>query len=78
MTDNSGPAFPLINRDYQEAYGGCPGMSLRDYFAGQALVGILANPGTQTKNSETLKNLYKTAAEFSYVAADAMIAQRSK
>lgn len=40
MTDrkDGGAAFP-------SAHTGAPGMSLRDWFAGQALVGLLAFPG---------------------------------
>lgn len=31
---NGGPAFPIQNAQYTEAYGGAPGMTLRDWFAG--------------------------------------------
>lgn len=41
------PAFP------EPRGGGCtPGMSLRDYFAGQALAGLCANPGGPFQSSE--------------------------
>ena len=67
---DGGPAFPLMNRDYQEAYGGAPGMSLRDWFAGQALMGFMANtsrPTTYTGDD----------AEWAYTIADAMLAARA-
>lgn len=35
--DDGGPAFPVPGTEYNERY---PGMSLRDWFAGQALNGI--------------------------------------
>lgn len=63
---NGGPAFPLINRDYQEAYGGAPGMSLRDWFAGQAL----SNQYAQHEG-----DCHKVA-EWAFHIADAMLAAR--
>ena len=49
-----------------------PGMSLRDYFAGQALTGLLA--GRQPNNAYPLEYL----AETSYATADAMIEARGE
>jgi hypothetical protein len=46
------------------------GMSLRDYFAGQALAGLLAN--NETSNAAGL-----TSAQ-AYIFADAMLAARKK
>ena len=69
MTDrhDGGPAFPHRN-DL------CPqmnGMTLRDWFAGQALAGILSNPN--------IENAYFTVdAGLAYEAADAMLAARSE
>lgn len=37
---DGGPAFPVLDQGFVPGSGG---MSLRDYFAGQALVGILAS-----------------------------------
>lgn len=73
--DTGGPAFPLINRDYQEAYGGCPGMTLRDWFAGQALAGLMSacdEGGSWTATGLATVN----AARSAYEAADAMLAAR--
>lgn len=46
------------------------GMSLRDYFAGQALAGLLADPNNVGHRGQN--------AESSYEFADAMIAERDK
>ena len=48
------------------------GMLLRDYFAGQALMSLLATP--QDIDDETSK----IAAKMSYAFADAMLKERSK
>jgi hypothetical protein len=65
MTDkNDGFAFPQSNPDvaYSDYIGG--GMTLRDYFAGQALMGLV--------------NQYHPdgAAKLAYEYADAMLAAR--
>jgi hypothetical protein len=60
-------AFP---REYRT--GGHNGMTLRDYFAGQALTGLLA--GRQPNNAYPLEYL----AETSYATADAMIEARGE
>lgn len=64
---NGGPAFP---RPVTEWNAGQPGMTLRDWFAGQALAGIMAGWPANERISEA------RAAEISYHAADAMIAER--
>ncbi|MGR3218717.1 MAG: hypothetical protein ACUZ8H_02720 [Candidatus Anammoxibacter sp.] len=46
-------------------------VSLRDYFAGQALSGIMRTKDLAGAN-------FKLIAEFSYQYADAMIAERGK
>ena len=45
-----------------------PALTLRDYFAGQALAGMLAN--------SSARGAWATYAEHSYAQADAMIAAR--
>lgn len=69
--DDGGPAFPLPSYDWN-THGG---MSLRDWFAGQAMAGILANPEA-LRASPPLKHAER--AEAAYKAADAMIAERNK
>jgi len=43
QTPDGGPAFPTFFPD-PEVGSGYAGMTLRDYFAGQALAGYLASP----------------------------------
>ena len=68
MTDtNNPPAFP---RDYVS--GGHDGMTLRDYFAGQALTGLLAGRASNTFPDRT------HMAVLSYAFADAMLKVRGE
>lgn len=71
MSDETGgPAFPaeMLTERF-------PGMTLLDYFAGQALAGMSAN-------SEMLDNVTQTStaaiARWSYDIAAAMLAERTK
>ncbi len=63
QTNNGGPAFP------SDRFGEL-GMSLRDYFAGQALAGYLANAKAESRVA--------VVAEWAYDYADAMLAERQK
>ena len=72
MTDETkndgGPAFPVhpeIHPDEPHA-----GMTLRDWFAGQALAGYFAAPYTPHRNAHD-------CAAYMYEVADAMIAARA-
>ena len=70
MTDihDGGAAFPLaVTTDSVDYHG----MSLRDWFAGQALAGILSNPNIENA-------FFKVDAGLAYEAADAMLAARSE
>lgn len=60
------PAFPV------QDYGAFqyPGMSQRDWFAGMALAGMCAAPGGPIDQTEM--------ARFSFVVADAMLAERER
>ena len=70
--DTGGPAFPEVrikpgdnyNAPIKVHYGG---MSLRDYFAAQALNGLMSIPGGGDP---------KTDAAYAYRIADAMLAAR--
>ena len=64
MSSNETPAFPV---DHLATYPNEKGMSLRDYFAGQALVGMANYSSVVTAHT-------KRAYEY----ADAMMAQRDK
>jgi hypothetical protein len=69
--DDGGPAFPW--EDMKDTSGeprATAGMSLRDWFAGQALSGIMSNSGSFASMSDS------QVAETSYSAADAMLAAR--
>jgi len=71
--DNGGPAFPFSHKDITAEGGEFAvyrhGMSLRDWFAGQALAGICASgPGTQWTDARI--------ASAAYAMADAMIEAR--
>jgi hypothetical protein len=71
--NDGGPAFPVpdvYHPNGQIEYGS-PGMSLRAYFAGQALSGILANT-TAVDLSEG------SVAKASVTLADALIAELNK
>lgn len=89
--DDGGAAFPGPRREQvdEQTIDGAPvayyadvsypGMSLRDWFAGQALAGMIANPNTPDQLIGSgwtgSKNML---AEYAYAAADAMLAERSK
>ena len=60
--DDGGPAVP-----FYDGVGGVPGMTLRDYFAGQALAGPCADGGR-----------IDSVVKFCYEVADMMIAARKE
>lgn len=78
-----GPAFPGFQ--YTEGRGPCrrglsdewevysPGLSLRDYFAGQALAGLLASPSRENQPAQANNSIL---GRWSYEIADAMLAAR--
>lgn len=63
---DGGPAFGSGN----PTHGGFPGMSLRDWFAGQALAGLYAS-GPHDCDQHGM-------AHDAYLAADAMLAERER
>jgi hypothetical protein len=63
---DGGPAFPIETTATPYA----PGMSLRDWFAGQALMSMLSQP------DKIGESTFAKAAELSYRFADAMIEAR--
>lgn len=71
--DEGGPAFPGQPwPDKAGVYEKAPGMSLRDWFAGQALAGICAHP--DTGNAPPCEG----EARVAYAFADAMLAARKR
>jgi hypothetical protein len=75
--NDGGPAFPgghVIEKDsdhYGEPYW--DGMSLRDYFAGQALAAVLIESDPQEPHPSNTR-----VAERAYGIADAMLAERER
>lgn len=75
--DDSEPAFPQAHD-----WSGTPGMSLRKYYAGEALVGALSNSehlisfikDTEKKGKDVKQRLAKSC----YAIADAMIEEGKK
>lgn len=67
--NDGGPAFPHFNPDTEVTHAG---MSLRDWFAGQALAGLLAS-GIAAQ----LRQTFDEVAEAAYNNADAMLAARN-
>jgi hypothetical protein len=65
--NNGGPAFP-VTLDHRGCVGAY-GMFLRDYFAGQALAGLMAVNGPISPNHD---------AKTCYEMADAMLEARNK
>lgn len=80
MNDNKdgGSAFP-VHPDIQLAEDDLySGMSLRDWFAGQALAGLCANPELGKLVLSTEDRPDETLAECAYLAAGAMVKARTK
>jgi len=73
-------AYPLI----ENGYIAHEGMTLRDYFAGQALIGILSNSIIEKMRQEELDGYFSDDAQIKAIAetcgdyADAMIKEREK
>lgn len=80
--DTGGPAFPHMmavgHRDYAE------GLTLRDWFAGQALSAMISKSpffDTKGENGKKMTDILQFRADIAasaYQYADAMLAERSK
>jgi hypothetical protein len=72
MSENGGPAFPIHPGMVIDRQGvrETQGMTIRDWFAGQALVGYAANPQFVEAKSPLV-------ASWAYEQADAMLAARN-
>lgn len=79
--DDGGQAFPLTSR----ILGHEPGMSLRDYFAAQAMLGIVTGCNTNPVRASVLAKdadehgckISESIAAMAYELADAMLKQRA-
>ncbi|WP_173931365.1 hypothetical protein [Chelativorans sp. Marseille-P2723] len=77
--NDGGPAFPALDFNRQpdpNASALFPGMSLRDWFAGQALAGIICK--SPFVRVESFHEAFQASAMGAYEYADAMLAERSK
>lgn len=72
--NNGGPAFPRLGEGFGNPKYDEPGMTLRDWFAGQALVGLIRPEVCWTDGVPAQLRLAKDAYQF----ADAMLAERDK
>ncbi len=66
--DDGGPAFP---HDFDQRVDGYAGMALRDWFAGQALAGLLTHPASR-------ENWRESVVTEAYAMADSMLAARAE
>ena len=75
--NDGGSAFPL-QTEYLDGvlYPAVPGMSLRDWFAGQALAGLMTY--SQASGAPSIEDVQALYAKASYGYADAMLAERNK
>jgi len=75
--DTGGPAFPRsgVKDGYGKVVGDVKGMSLRDWFAGQALAGIAAGYWSNSDMSDLAPS---ELAEKAFALADAMLAERAE
>jgi hypothetical protein len=63
--DNGGPAFPILKTDTHDTW---PGMTLRDWFAGQVIASV--------KGWHPADRRGKSSAVIAYEIADAMLEAR--
>lgn len=90
-TKDGGPAFPgktpisgidQMTGKWITSDGYSSGMSLRDYFAGEALPALIAGGdalnGIRKAAAASGQDGYAVSAQVAYAYADAMLAERSK
>lgn len=78
QTKDGGPAFPFSmhpEHGYGPAESVDQGMSLRDWFAGQAMKAVVSNPH---RDKNTAEDQAAKFAQCAYKLADAMLAEREK
>lgn len=68
---NGGPAFPIVEHDDRYGTRVCPGLTIADWFAGQALSGYLADGAITSEKAAS-------CAEQCYDFAEAMVAEKLK
>lgn len=68
--DTGGPAFPGLDYIAQDGKKNPEGMTLRDYFAGKAMQGLLSDPDWRQDTT------FEDTAYVAYEQADAMLRAR--
>ena len=79
-TNDGGPAFPVPGNPAT-----MPGMTLRDWFAGQAMAGMSTLKDERVWRSDSgetvsewRRRIFTEDAQFAYLMADAMLAARER
>lgn len=70
---NNPPAFP-----HEDMHDVRPGMTLRDWFAGQAMTGMLAHSTRYRPREGAPANWHEAIAEEAFQIADALLSHRAK
>jgi len=73
---NNTPAFPTTMHNYGDGKYASHGMTLRDYFAAQALQGFLPDAFQEAPDNYPAKRLAPFWASMAYQLADAMLKAR--
>lgn len=73
--NDGGPAFPRTGEGFGNPRYDEPGMSLRDWFAGQALAAYISHLGAQSLHASCYTD---ECASEAYAFADAMLAERGR
>ena len=77
--NDGGPAFPSEGEGFGDPRYSTPGMTLRDWFAGQTFASIMTTAhGMGAASKEERAAILKQAAELCYEGADAMLEARKK
>ena len=75
-TNDEGPAFPMTGEGCHNPLYSQPGMTLRDYFAGQTLAGVLSSGDVEIGNIISDKFVAARLTQSCYIIANAMIKAR--
>lgn len=74
--DTGGQAFPNVVQRWNDTFENQGGMTLRDWFAGQALVAMGTWAPVEPEEWSHRDVVQRMRAEFAYEQADAMLAAR--
>lgn len=79
--DNGGPAFPQTCLDAADVGMVHTGMSMRDYYAGQAMIGFMSELGHSLASDEKPDRAQRAinhTARLSFMVANAMLKERAR